>query len=598
MFINNKDYDFRFRINRSLHGYKSKEQTKIALSTSKIREYNKGIENPKEQIMKMSFIEEEISIDEFVQLATSGYSFCHLFKYDPSRKYLFTWYNYKNYVYPEYKRGRNKGSMKIQMKSERFFFGSQCFFVDIDYSRFESVEDFIDKIPLKPTVTYLSFSDNEYKIDKTHKDDPRYDPCLGIKSRRFRLCYIFDQIILGKENFLRISKEIHRMVEDSTDEHIQDKCGMSLSQYFNGGSSKEVYVTGCIYNINDFSDTNEIIKESLSDVVETPLVVKNDIETEEINEIKQSISFYLIRDMSQLDYEEFMKLHRHKFKYYYRKDDRQWEDDYQIIDDEYFALFYNVSQLKDGDKRRKKLFQRMCLRRVMFPEITPDEVLYCAYVDLNRFIDNSEDPISVDCLAKNVKNAFSLSIDSIKDMYSQNIKMLKEKAPKHKMIYKLKGCNTPSERNRRKAEIRYKYYDKVYDNSLSIRENAEKIGVCKKTIQRYRKSRGYEEVYNFSNEELKQIIDPSISVRQNIYNIKEAYDIHVSLERMCYVLRELKEEMAETNPLKKNNDGCQYYIINSSSAAFSVSTERKYYNNAIDSSIDSSISLWTNYCNI
>lgn len=234
----------------------------------------------------------------------------------------------------------------------------------------------------------------------------------------------------------------------------------------------------------------------------------------------------------------------------------------------------------------------MCLRRVMFPDITPDEVLFCAYVDLNRFIDNNEDPISIDCLAKNVINAFSLSIDSIKDMFSQNIKILKDKAPKHKMIYNLKGCNTPSERNKRMGEIRYKYYDKVYDNRLSIKENAEKIGVSKKTIKRYRKSRGFEEVQNFSNEELKEIIDPSLSVRQNREFIKETYDIHVSLERMCKVLRDLKAEMAATNQAKKNYDGCQYYIIvNDSSVALPINSERNYCNYAIDSSVDSSLAF-------
>lgn len=586
-----KDIDFKFKINHSLQGYKSKEEAKIALSSYKTREFNKGVENPEDQMMKMSFVLDEITLDQFVELATSGYSFCNLFKYDPDKKYLFTWNRYRNYLYPEYKRGRNKGTMKLQMKSERFFLGSQCFFVDIDFTQYDSVEEFIDKIPLQPTVTYMSFSDKEFKKDNNKKMNPKYDPCLGIKSRRFRLCYIFDDIIYGKDKFLQISKEIHRMVEDSTGEEIQDPCGMNPSQYFNGAMSKEVYVTGFVYDINDFIGgqndlhTDETIEEPLiSDYIECPSIAKDDKSF-----TQQAVSPYLISDMKQLDYDEFMKTHRHRYKYYYRKDDRLWEDNYQIIDEEYFALFYNVSPLKDGNKRRKKLFERMCLRRVMFPDITPDEVLFCAYEDLNRFIDNSEDPISIDCLVRNVKNAFSLSIDNIKEMYSYNIVKLKENAPKHKIIYMIKGANTPGERNKRKAEIRYKRYDKIYDCTLSVKENAAKIGVSIRTILRYRKSRGFDKGHKTTNEELKQIIDPCLSVRNNIEKIQKEYNIKVSVGKLSKVLRDVRSQNKE---IKKNYDGCQYYIIiNDSSVALPINSERNYCNYAIDSSVDSSFAF-------
>jgi len=89
----------------------------------------------------------------------------------------------------------------LQMKADMFYEGCQCFFVDIDYTKYESVEDYIGALTLKPIVVYMSYSDNVYKIDAKQKQNPKYNPKRGIKSRRFRLCYVFSEIIFGKENF-------------------------------------------------------------------------------------------------------------------------------------------------------------------------------------------------------------------------------------------------------------------------------------------------------------------------------------------------------------------------------------------------------------
>ena len=144
----------------------------------------------------------------------------------------------------------------MQMKADMFYEGCQCFFVDIDYTKYESVEDYIGALALKPTVVYMSFSDNIYKIDAKQKQNPKYNPKSGIKSRRFRLCYVFSEIIFGKENFKAISSAINKMVEDSTHEVVQDVCGKNMSQYFNGSMNKEVYVSGCVYEITDFITNN------------------------------------------------------------------------------------------------------------------------------------------------------------------------------------------------------------------------------------------------------------------------------------------------------------------------------------------------------
>ena len=65
--------------------------------------------------------------------------------------------------------------MKMQFKSGDFYEGCQCFFVDVDYTRYDDVGKYIEDLALKPTVVYMSFSDNTYKLDKVQKNNPRYD---------------------------------------------------------------------------------------------------------------------------------------------------------------------------------------------------------------------------------------------------------------------------------------------------------------------------------------------------------------------------------------------------------------------------------------
>lgn len=84
MFVNE---NFNFSVAHSIYSYKTKEQSKIALSLKRVRAYNNTKDNPDEHLSKMAFVRDFISITTFAEMATSGYTFCNLFSYDPNRKY-------------------------------------------------------------------------------------------------------------------------------------------------------------------------------------------------------------------------------------------------------------------------------------------------------------------------------------------------------------------------------------------------------------------------------------------------------------------------------------------------------------------------------
>lgn len=552
---------FIFQIGHSLDRYESKEKAKLALSTKSIKEYNKGIEDRDAHLSKMSFVRETVSVSRFAEMAKSGYTFCNLFSYDPNRQYRSTG-RWRTLFWPEYKRGRNKGGMKMQMKADMFYEGCQCFFVDIDYTKYESVEDYIGALTLKPTVVYMSYSDNVYKIDSKQKQNPKYNPNRGIKSRRFRLCYVFNEIIYGKENFKTISSAINKMVEDSTHEVVQDDCGKSMSQYFNGSMNKEVYVSGCVYEITDFTNNthiyyNESPKEG-QEVSDIPCKIIEPLTRKRYLEASTS----LVCDMERLNYEEFMQNYRHKYRYCYRKDDGTWENGYQIVGDDYFALYYHSKRLKDGEKRRKKLYENMCLRRVMFPEITPNEVLYCAYVDFQRFIDNSQDPIYIECLVRNVKSAFKLSVEEIEQKYREDIAYLRSKKPKHGIIYDVRGAKNQSERNTKEKEIRWTRYDRLYDINMSPKENAVLFGIDVKTMRRYCKDRGIPTSNKVSDEFIRQMINLSLSIRGNVKYFKESEGIGISKDRISIIKKELEYDLQRINKIVKDEKGWFIFAMN------------------------------------
>jgi hypothetical protein len=451
------------------------------------------------------------------------------------------------------------------MKSDIYYEGCQCFFVDIDYTEFISVKDYIAALKLKPTVVYMSYSDNVYKIDYKQKNNLKYDPQRGVKSRRFRLCYVFNEIIYGKENFKTISSAINKMVEDSTHEVVQDDCGKSMSQYFNGSVNKEVYVTGYVYEMADFNiNTHTYYNESPREGQQILDMLNHDIVKSMSNCCKRhhEPSSWLIIDMERLSYDEFMHYYRNKYRYIYRKDDGTWEDGCQIVGEDFFKFYFHKNKLKDGEKRRRKLYERMCLRRLMFPDITADEVLFNAYEDLYRIIDNSKDPISIDCLARNVKSAFKLSIDEIRQRFSSNIKYLSSLKPKNGLIYDVRGAKTVSERNTKMREIRWRKYDRLYDADLSPRENAIRLGCKERTMRRFCKDRGIPTSKKVSDEFIRQMINLSLSIRGNINYFKEAKKIGLSKDRISRIKKELEFDIQRINKIVKDKKGWFIFAMN------------------------------------
>ena len=445
--------EFRFRTNVSVGTYESKAEAVACLSREGAKAVGKS---------KMAFKEALVTTDEFLQLATQGHAFCNLFQFDPQKEYWFEAKSGKRYKQrPLYSRGENKGAMKLCFKSDEFFMGSQTVFVDIDFTRFTNVEDYLKGLSYRPTCVYMSYSDGLEKH--------------GRVSRRFRLVYVFSSV-LDKQSFLRCSHAISDRIVEDLCEPLDDDCGTRASQYMNGVfSNGETYSYHCIYEPNDFPEEPEQEEEpSEPDSIE-----------------KEGVSFDedLLHDMGTMSYEDFMHYHSLQYPYMYRVERPEWiEGEYQLTDENYLQLWFFREKQVDGQKRRRKLSRNACLRRLMFPDMDANTALFNLYVDFVRFFDNSDHVITLDTLVRKVRHAFTRTREQLVAICDADITYWREHRPK--FIVRRGALITQGKLSEIAKKVRWSEIDADYDRSLSVRENIEKgVTASKSTLYRYRKAR-------------------------------------------------------------------------------------------------------------
>ena len=498
---------FQFQTNVSLDIYQSKTDAIACLSSKGAAAIGKN---------KMAFKVQTVTVGQFISLAINGHAFCNLFQYDPTIKYWIQSKEGKWYLeYPEYQKGANKGGMKLCMKRDEYFAGAQTIFVDVDYTRYNNVHDYISTLKYTPTCVYMSFSDRKEK--------------QGRVSRRFRMVYVFEQV-LNKKEFYHISQTINDQIVFDTSESMDDDCGTRMSQYMNGVyGNNEVYISNIIYSVTDFPEEQPEWTSAVT-----------------VDKQQQSIVFdeKILSDMGSYNSALFLHYYSWKYPYKYRTEKPDWIDGkYQLTDENYLQLWWYREPQVDGQHRRRKLFKNACLRRLMYPDMTPDAALYNLYLDFVRFFDNSDHAITPDCLVRKVKHAFEKTTDQLIAYCDREIRYWREHRPQF-IIRTGYPCNWGVIANIRKR-IRWGEIDNLYDRTLSVQQNIQNgIGISETTLYRYCKA-------NFINtnpnkgetyveqraakrkeklemiEKFKRYFDPNATIKENQKRL-EAFGVELS----------------------------------------------------------------------
>ena len=509
------DRFYTFQVSLSKDAYKTKDETKAAVAERNTAGNQLRAELGLER--QLSYRTIDCTSEQLLQYALDGYTFCTVHDGFPTnnKKGLYTY---------------SDGYYSMKAKSSQFFTGAYFIGVDIDDTRYQSAQDFVDKLSLKPTFWYTSLSNQQI------------DSKTGLnKGARFRLIYVFDTLIEGKYFFRYCSWNLHQQIIYDTEEDIHDKCGLRCDQYFNGTNwndstlNIDYDLTNNVYSLDDIQVSNQGFYSFLDRYCEYKDVSRVKKEIDELKcvlfshskNIKQNtttqllsereknthieLDTKLLNDAYRLNYDEFYNLYKHKYQYIYRREKDEWlifHDDelgdvkYQECDSGYLELRWvsmrdrsgNVVNIPDGCHRRSTLFHRCWLRRLIKADATPDELFFNLMVDRERFFDNSDGCLDVNFLADKVKQSFEYTTDELIEKYANVYNDTIEHCCKKRFIIhwsskkKIKPISLTK-------ELRWQIIDQFYNNSLSVQENLkclteEGIEISKSSLYRYVKNRG------------------------------------------------------------------------------------------------------------
>lgn len=545
------DPNFKFRVSYSDECFLNKEISNAMIGSSKSKA-NRDIRKRYGYKRGVSFRQHETNNVELLNLLLEGKVFCHNFLPEPINC-------------------RKDNSFGASGKCDACFDFADVIGIDIDYTYYRTVEEYIDKLSLKPTFWYTSYSHMIYDEKQKY---------LGPK---FRMIYVFEEHIRNPYWFRWCAKNLVDIIENDTGEKVKDKCGLLCSQYFNGTNIKTCEavhfgITHWIYNLGDLgvdgptTDTGffnylirccdyadhkdkhrnkikqildrltdkEYFYNSATKTFETHVTQERDIISDidliddfvitdiDLTRLKfETQEILMLWDKYIDDQEKFMgtrvwEFARQKTRNLYRIEQNKWVmDRYQIVDPSYFRLPYYHRKRYDKEHRRKTLYSRMCLRRVMYPRIGRDVIVVNTIRDIIRFFDNSDCVLNSNFILRNVESCFNKSVHEIEEIFKDLIdEYRRDTYPADGMIFKNKKCHS--------RETKFLILDEYYNDNYTISENLEYINralwfsVSQSLLYEYCNDRGLQTCKGkISDEELYELINPKLSARKNIDHLKE-----------------------------------------------------------------------------
>ena len=404
-----------------------------------------------EEIKHMHFIHCKTNVNEFADKISNGYSYCSVF---------------------------NKNEFGIHLKRDSNFSFTQVISVDIDKTTI-SLNEALKRLKTKPTMAYNTFSN-------------------GVNDKYcYRLVYIFensiDSINDAKLYTLSLNKLVGEELNIKTDSNAS-----KVSQYFNGTNDSNIFVSNCIYQLNDLkldniiNNFNKDINTNFNYNINTNnninnIKVSSKYIQQEHNNIGLDDTFkndtIMIDDFWRLSLTDFLNKYDSlmpniqntkldipsndepfiEIPSDYREIKRYW---YLLVDDKGNKLDY-IRKIKDGEGRRKKLFLNGIIRRLINPQITFANMLHNIVWEFVTYMINDGNKITKQILwdiAKDVMNAdlekyATLGTTSRKWMVNPYF-ALKNNMSKREVINKFK-------------HNKKQYIGKFYDVSLTDKENIE-----------------------------------------------------------------------------------------------------------------------------
>lgn len=395
---------------------------------------------------KMRFNQTQINVEQLQFYVRNGYSFTNLF---------------------------NKESISIKEKTINNYIGTQCVFIDIDNSSLY-MEDAYDKISLKPTLSYTTFSNTQDK----HK---------------YRFVYVLSKVI-GLNEHRSFVTYISSLLKNELNITI-DNASLNVNQLFNGSNEECIIIA----NANSIIDVdanesyfNRITEDKNVRINSKDNKIKIDIEEIEINKDIEFFEFY-----DKKSYQEIVKEYEEKYPII-EETPYTLDDDKAItmLPEDYYCIIRirkngKTVRIEDGQNRRKKLFLNGLIRRKINPSISLAQLLVNYAYEMVNFIDNTgDDKIKKDELYRMAKGILTLDMDEYNEAledYKKHNKILSRKFVINKAYCKANHININAIKTIVAKDSRYMEYMSFYEVGMKqtehlriLKENG--IKCCRKTL--------------------------------------------------------------------------------------------------------------------
>lgn len=307
-----------------------------------------------DDIRMMTFKKETLSVDELATLISEGYSFCSIF---------------------------NKEEFGTKDKTNANYQYTQIIAVDIDHSPL-TFDEALKKVKTIPTIAYETYSNS-------------------FDNNSFRFLYIFNDRIESKEITKGYIREINNIIGNELGISI-DANAMKVSQYFNGNNNQKVITNNIIYSKDDFKIEYNNIK------VQT----KNNREQENIIHLDCTFDndSNFIKDFWTISYIELLNKYANVFKDIQHSELPTVDDDTPIINipndfREIRRYWYMVEyddgtkmdclrKISDGNGRRKMLFLNGMIRRLIWNDISMENLIYNLVFEFIHYMVNDGNKIT------------------------------------------------------------------------------------------------------------------------------------------------------------------------------------------------------------
>ena len=430
------------------------------------------------EIPFLHFTKKTIDIDDFLNYMLEGYCYTGVYSYD---------------------------SFNMGQKDNENYRYSYLVTIDVDHSH-ETMNEMINRLEFKPTCAYTSCRN-------------------GLEGEsRFRLVYVFDERIEGKEDYYNLVYSILSAngvdIENEVgyrDKKYDKKSDDAIQFYIgNGTETFDFAVTDILYNKKDFSiyykdyyilyNTNNNINKSINKKYINNNNPHNNIHLNDTftNEEFES-DYWNMKDDGEILY-KYINIYPNLE--HTPLPDVNEDTPYIIYPNDYIEInrvakvgekYIRISEgsklkIKDGQGRGRTLFFNGILRRLINPDITFDNLLYNLLFEFYHYMTNYK--------AENIigrREIYNTARDVMKaDM--TNYEYLRNRPHKGFTTNPDYCAKHNTSRNEFKGTagklIRYQQIGELYDCSKTIKENVEVMKayglkrISEPTLKRWMKNNG------------------------------------------------------------------------------------------------------------